>query len=554
MQRFTKALLLIAIGLVLLPTGSHAQKGTRIRLQRANSMKNLKVGDTEYIRYLGNVEFYYDSTRINCDSAYYNNRANTFDAYGNVVVTQNTATITGDILHYDGNTSTGTLSGERVRMVDKETVLETRQVIFNSETNLIYYPVPGTITTPDLKLISRKGYYNRNRSLLAFADSVKMFGNDGTVYTDSLTYQTETKLANFFGPTRIVNTDGFIYCEKGWYNRQTEQSNFRQNAYIINGENLLYGDNIFYDKLAGKARATGNVIMVDTTNNAYLFGQKAYFNQNTENARVTDSPYLALIDQNDTLFLRADTLRLITVKPDSRQTDTSSYRIVKALYGVKFYRSDIQGRCDSLTFSTEDSVLQMYAEPVLWNEARQLTANRIVIHSANKQISRMELLGKAFIASQEAPTYFNQIRGKQIVALFTDGQLHTMHVTGNGQSIYFLREKDTITSVNRSDGSRITIKINNKKISRITFYEKPTSSILPLHKIEPQDVKLKGLQWLDNLRPKNSLDITEGKALKFPTTTNITIKKPIPFEERAHTPPESKQKKETNQLLAPPKK
>ena len=65
------------------------------------------------------------------------------------------------------------------------------------------------------------------------------------------------------------------------------------------------------------------------------------------------------------MFLHGDTLKMTTVD--------SLYREVKAYYGVRFYRTDMQGvlRFDAV-LNTRDSILYMYTDPIVWNEQYQI--------------------------------------------------------------------------------------------------------------------------------------------------------------------------------------
>ena len=57
-----------------------------------------------------------------------------------------------------------------------------------------------------------------------------------------------------------------------------------------------------------------------------------------------------------------------------------SIRILKAFRGVRFYRNDIQGICDSLQLSVADTILNMYRHAVVWNNDRQISGNEINVH------------------------------------------------------------------------------------------------------------------------------------------------------------------------------
>lgn len=490
--------------LVVLPVllgllfSAHAQQKTRIRFEGAKSMKNLNINGQKIIRYIGNVRFQHEKTRVVCDSAYHNPDDNWFDAFGDVTIQQGSTRITGQTLHFDGKTSIGKITGKEVRLIDDETTLTTQTLFFNSKTNLAYYTTPGTITSKQSRLTSQRGYFNRSANLLSFAGNVVMVDPEGTIYTDSLNYNTTSELANFFGPTYIFNNNNFAYCEKGWYNKKIEQTNLQQNAYILSKENKIFGDNVYYDKKNKFARAIGNVVLIDTINKTYIYGQKVNFWQEQEQAEVTENPYLMLIDNNDSLFLKANYFKVITIKNTS--TD-STYRILKALGNVAFYRRDVQGFCDSMVYSTIDSSIDMYVNPILWNDVNQMTADHIKILSRGNKINRMDFNGNAFITSYEEAKFYNQIKGKTINAFFTNGKAERIEVNGNGQAVYFIRDGSKLTLANRSESAKISIFIKDNKVSRVTFREKPSSNLFPIEKVEMEDVMLKGFKWQEDKRP-----------------------------------------------------
>ncbi len=525
MKPFKLTLFLLLALFMGKPYLGFAQQKTKIRFEGAQSMKSLNLNNQKLIRYIGNVRFQHENTRVICDSAYHNPEENWFNAFGSVRIVQGKTTITGETLYYDGKTSLGKITGKEVRLVDDETTLTTQTLFFNSKTNVAYYTTPGTITTKNSKLNSQRGYFNRASNMLSFAGSVVMEDPDGTIYTDSLTYNTNSELANFFGPTHIFNKDNFAYCEKGWYNKKIDQANLQQNAYILNKSNKIFGDNIFYDKAKKYARALGNVVLIDTANRAYIYGQKANYWQESEQAEIADNPYLMLVDNTDSLFLKADQMLLISRKLNTKSDST--YRLLKALGNVKFYRNDVQGLCDSMIYNTRDSVIDMYVNPILWNDVNQMSADHIKILSRSNKISQMDFAGNAFIASHEEGNFYNQIKGKTITAMFTDGKVEKIEVSGNGQAVYFVRDANMLTLANRSESAKIYITVRNNKVSRVNFREKPSSNLYPIEKVEQEDVMLKGFKWHSGLRPANKYSIIPANFKPQPVERGETLRKKV---------------------------
>ena len=188
--------LVVMLGVQLMCTSSLlAQQKNKVKLENASAMKNLKIDGKNIIRCIGNVVFLYDETRMYCDSAYLDPAENSFDAFGNVVISKDKTKITGDKLHFEGTTSMGVLLGREVRMVDEDVTLVTDKLFFNSKNSNAYYLTGGVINSKDSKLTSTRGYYDKSSSNFSFAGNVEMNNPDGTLFTDSLQYNSKSETA-----------------------------------------------------------------------------------------------------------------------------------------------------------------------------------------------------------------------------------------------------------------------------------------------------------------------------------------------------------------------
>lgn len=469
-------------------------------------LKNLILDGQQVFRYLHDVHILHEGAVMTCDSAYLFRKANIVKAFSRVVVKKDDVNLYGDFLYYDGNSSSGKVTGKEVKLVQKDANLVTDTIYFNSKQNTAYYLTKGVLTNPDNKLISQRGYYYSKNKKYHFAGSVEMEGKDGRMYTDSLEYGSQNEIVNFFGPTRIYNKENYVYCEKGWYNRKNEQSNFFINAFIENGDKKVYGQDIFYDKLNDLAKVVGRVAIVDTTNKLTVYGGKANYWGKRKEAEVDIDPLLVMISDADTFYLRSNKF-IVNSIPDKSLPD-SSYRIVKALGKVVFFKKDLQGHCDSLLYNTKDSTISLFVEPVLWNEKNQITADFIKGYTgAGNKIRRMDFDGNAFNISHEENLNFNQIRGKSMIASFTQGKLRKLDVKGNGQAVYYLRDEGDIVAVNKAESSDLTAIFSDGKISRISFKQKPVSSFYPIEKADLEELTLKGFRWLEETRPKNKFEV-----------------------------------------------
>lgn len=493
-----------------------AQQRREIQINHADLMRNLKVNGKDIRRLIGNVSIKHDEVTVNCDSLYDYVGLNKFDAFGQVKVFQKHSTLYGDTLIFNGATKEGKVRGKIVRLVDEDMNLITNFINFNTDNNTVNYFGGGVITTPDSRFSSLRGVYHSNQKVFRFGGEVSFIDSTLLLNTDSLEYYNDTELIKFFGPTRVYNKENYMYSEEGSHNRKTEESEFHTNAYVDNGKQKVFGRNIFYDKVKGFSKIVGDGCIIDTTQRLTIYGQNLSYNEQTEYAEVTDNP-LAMYtsDEADTLFLRANKLIGKSIK-DTMYKDSTLYNLLIGVGDVRFFRGDVQGVCDSIYFHSVDSVLYMFVEPILWNNENQLTANDVNIQFRNNNIHIMNFKGTSFIASQEDSTRFNQIKGRDMVGYFTSGKLSRLDVNGNGETVYFIREKNDIVAVNKAESSSISIGIRDNKVSSLMFRDEPIATLYPIEKVELPDIMIKGFAWHADKRPKSrSSIIPEGLDLNF---------------------------------------
>jgi len=94
-----------------------------------------------------------------------------------------------------------------------------------------------------------------------------------------------------------------------------------------------------------------------------------------------------------------------------------------------------------------------------------------------------------------------------MIGYVVNGKLDHMDVNGNGQTLYYAREKEEIIGMNRAESSNISIRFKNGKIYRIVFLKQPEGELNPLQKLNQSDEKLSNFNWYINLRPLSKTDI-----------------------------------------------
>ena len=90
---------------------------------------------------------------------------------------------------------------------------------------------------------------------------------------------------------------------------------------------------------------------------------------------------------------------------------------------------------------------------------------------------------------------------------FKNDTLYLVHVEGNGQTIYYVKDKDVIKAVNRADCSDLNVYLKNNKIKNLVFITKPDATLYPLEQIDVKELKLKDFTWREQDRPLKVMDI-----------------------------------------------
>jgi hypothetical protein len=186
-------------------------------------------------------------------------------------------------------------------------------------------------------------------------------------------------------------------------------------------------------------------------------------------------------------------------------TAGNGYRLMRAYYGCRVFSKDLQAKCDSLSYSFQDSVIRLYTAPIIWTGDDQLTSDSMAIFTKNRQTDRLELYHNAFIAQQVDTVRFDQIKGRSLTGYFKDNELYKIYIKGNGEILFYLLDGNAVAGVEQSKCANIEMKFEKGKVSEIFEYENPDGFIDPPLPLTP--VRLEGYKWFDQLRPKKRDDI-----------------------------------------------
>ena len=501
------------------------KKKTRIDLlfaERAQSDQQLRP-DVQVL--IGSVKLRHDSMYMYCDSALIFEKINSVEAFGNVRMEQgDTLFIYGDYLYYDGMSQLAMLR-EHVRLINRTAELTTDSLNYDRVLNLGYYFTGGTLTDEENVLTSIWGEYSPATKLAVFNHDVELVNPQFVLTSDTLEYSTQSKIAMIWGPSDIVSEENHIYSERGIYDTQTDQAELLNRSVLTNGSKKLTGDSLFYDRQRGYGEAFDNVQMNDTLNCNMLTGDYCFYNELTENALATRRAVAVDYSQGDSLFMHADTLRLITF---NLSTD-SAYREMHAYHKVRAYRTDVQAVCDSMVYNSKDSCMTMYTDPILWQGAQQLIGEEIRVYMNDSTIDWAHIVNQALAIEQKDSVHYNQVSGKEMMAYFKEGEMRTVEVNGNVLVVYYpVEERDTsLIGMDYTEGSFLRMLLRNRRMERGTFIGMATGTMYPMDQIPADKMRLPSFAWFDYIRPVSKEDIFVWRGKKAGQVLQKTDRRPM---------------------------
>lgn len=473
---------------------------------------------------VGNVVFRHDSIYMYCDSAYYYDQISSFEAFSNVKMVQgDTLFLYGDHLYYDGMTQIAEMR-KNVRMENRTTTLLTDSLNYDRVYNLGYFFDGGTLMDEQNVLTSEWGEYNSSTKQSVFNYNVKLVNPQFTLTSDTLRYNTASKVADIVGPSDIVSDANHIYSERGVYNTATGKADLYNRSVLTNEGKQLTGDTLFYDRNTGVGEAFHNMVMKDTINKNMMTGDYGFYNENTKYAFATQKAMAIDYSQGDSLFLHADTLMLKTLHLN---TD-SMYREMRAFHKVRFYRSDLQGVADSLVFSSADSCLTLYKDPILWNKQQQLVGEEVKIYMNDSTIDWAHIINQALSVEQIDSVTYNQVTGKEMKSYFRNGQMYKTEVIGSVRVVYYPMDSDsTLIGMNVSETSQLDIYLKDQKLERMVMSPKSNGTLYPMSKIPEGADRLQNFVWFDYIRPLNKQDIFNWRGKKVEDQLKKSTRPPV---------------------------
>lgn len=516
-----------------------------------------------------------DTVKIFSDSTHYHGDLRESELFGEVVLVNGRQELFSNRLHYDmankiatyhtGATMTNGKSqltsthgyyfvNEKeaffkgdVLVTDPEFTMRTDTMAFNTETQTVRFLAPTLISQPKGKIYTESGFYDIENNVAEFdanpqyeregqrgrAKKMRYFGatkeyilegdahileekDNRTIDADVIRYNTETEKAILVGNAHYRDSSQDITGAQIRYDSREKHYQLVGRGRVSDPPNIIEADSLDFNDQLGAGLAEGSVIWQDTASDFTILAWRMDYNKKTEylnafgafgaaNFDGSGRPMLKTLIEKDTLYMTADTLT--SFKPDS-SLDT---RLLLAHRDVRIFKSNLQAVCDSLSFSSADSIFWFYKInqlPVIWSDTSQFSGDTIRMALKNSKLDKIWLRQNALVINSEDEQFFNQIKGRNCTTFFRDDQAREMLVEGNAEAVYYaLDDKRAYIGVNETQCSEMRLYFGNNKVESIKFYVEPKGKFSPMREAGKETRKLEGFFWEKTRRPKRLSDL-----------------------------------------------
>lgn len=488
------------------------QEDNRIYLVHADQLQYDMYGphpDAQIAK--GKVSFRHKGGTLTCDSAYFFEQSNSFEAFGHVRLRQgDTLTLTSDYAWYDGNDEMAE-ARRNVVLTHRKSKLYCDSLNYDRMYGIAYFFEGGKLVDKGSTLTSDWGQYNTETRQSVFYYNVKLRNKQFTMSSDTLYYDTKTALSHVVGPSIIKSNNGIVHTNDGYYNSTTERSELYGRSTVHNGSKTITADSLYTNSKTNVNEGFGNVVYVDSLNKNIFLGNHIYYEENTGYGYATDSAVVTDYSQKDTLYMHADSIKIFSY---NIETD-SVYRDIHAFNKVRIYRRDIQAVCDSLVYTSLDSCMTLYRDPIVWNMGRQVLGEVMHAYMKDSVVHYADVIGQALSVERLDSLHYNQVSAKEMRVYFEEGKPRQTWSVGNVIAIYYPVDDADTTLIGLNYLETDTMKMyltSERKLDRIWTCS-AEGTMYPITQIPPNRLRLPNFAWFDYIRPvdKDDIFIWRGK-------------------------------------------
>lgn len=480
----------------------------------------------------GNVVIEYKGDLVYADSAVLYQDKNLAVVWSNSRLVSKDKTITADKMEYDGNTTIAK-AFKNVVLTDPGSRITADYMEYNRTNEIATGIGKVEVKTPTQQISSEKIIYERLTGNIIVNDTYKTIGSDGTLVEGrNVVYNINSKSANFGSEVFITNKDYTIYSRKmttndltgittfrdyskitrrndpsqyiitsdGDFNKKTGEAWLRNNSQVFYQGKMLTAKKLYFNDKTGFGKGEGEVFLDDPKEKRFLRGDYGEAFRYLDSAYVTKNAYAVKSFDKDSLYISADTLLAV------KRHDVDSTSFIKAYHKARFYKSNANGKADSLVFNQTKGIMQFYKDPILWSGDNQVTGDYMEAYTNTKtnKMDSLKVFNNAFVIAKVdslVDNEFHQIKGKYLTVLFQDDKIDFVNVEENAVALTYMDDTDAKTKkkerygVNISYCGIIEVDVVGKDVELVACRIKSDGKMYPLSQFPDELRYLPDFKW-----------------------------------------------------------
>ncbi|HCN04727.1 MAG TPA: hypothetical protein DIS79_03835 [Bacteroidetes bacterium] len=264
------------------------------------------------------------------------------------------------------------------------------------------------IVQDGMKLTAPVVIYDGNSTLASAPNGCVVVEGGRTIRSKTATYSTTRKVAVFVDSVRVVDDSMRIWADTVTYDRQTKMS-----------------------------EARGRALLADSSGHRWTFGDTIVYNPSQSSLFVRGNAQAWTIEDEDTTYLAGSVLRTYRNVGIEGNTSIASGSAI-------LVRGNVAARADTMVYDEHRGVVNLRAQPIVWNDSLQMFADSIDINAPARKLSSILGIGSAMLVSRSDtlfPDRYDQLAGERITITVDDDTVRKVVSVGQAKSVTWKSEQ-----------------------------------------------------------------------------------------------------------------
>lgn len=304
---------------------------------------------------------------------------------------------------------------------------------------------------------------------------------------DYVIFYHKTELTIFKGNVQFQDSSRYLRADMVEYYAKPEKEIAKGNVFLIVDQKEIKADELTYFVDDELVIAEKNVDFRDLENNIRLFGGKITYDRQAESGEAEIKPELV---QTDSLGNIEITIIAEKINYDGKNKQAA------ARDSVVITQKKTIAYAQSAFFFEDEAKIEMSGKPIVYQDARQLSADKIELFFEDNKLRKVHLVDKGEMLSHflvEGEPAIDKISGVEIWVDINDDSLRKIEVFEQAMSIYHVIEDDKVQGINQVMGDEITIIFEDGKPRFVNVRSKPGFS---RGQFSPPGKKPGDLKWI----------------------------------------------------------